>query len=848
MAGDPAAYAAKPSQLPNPVPGADAQASFADFAASAKLPQAPAAAAPPAGAAPSGGDDSFAAFAQGASGAPAPDATPGAAPAPTPAPVPSGQVDMGAELSDSWKKIKDMFSLPRGEMVKKMRENIAQGSAPASDKWLSATILNNTLAMPEQMKNLKMASLVNEGATQKEKFGVLAKQVGKENVQVGDDGSLNFRYPGEKEFRPLAPAGFEIFNDTVGNTRQLGKEAVLFPAEALAAWASGGNPYVVTGTRALLQGPANYIMDKVSEADAGVEHDQMRSRLVENLIDTGVEAGAGIILHKIAQAVPGTDSYAKSQARKAINEVNLMQQSKDLLADEQHLSASGIFQEVPGAMLGPEFQDQSIKFRADQIFPNDSNVMRKTSLAKDSAPFQNIQNAQVDNVVNMTENLFAKVAQYTGNDANATAERIGSIAQGLESAEGKAIGQFKAKAMQNLGNSKVPLSDDLKGQISQLASRLGFTPVIPEGAERVGYARPTTKQLQDLADNLGVASVPKLRAFTNILGEFLDKSSDGGMRIQDIEALMPKMKAAADIAERNGMEASAVWGKIMGSFRDYRRQAVMAGLPSELDQRGFSAVMDKFSQMRGASDTLKRTLEGDFTSNAIVQQVFNRGQSGLANLRAIKTLVTKDSPETWAALKQSWVDDMFRRYSTPGGATPYNFSGMQKELGSYGSSFLDEAFEGSGVSRKDVQALMNVAQNVQSTYRRAGAPMSLDEKTKQGVFNSLVGAMSGMHFKVVNGLQQALGVNVPGNPLHDILNPRDLATRLSNYNGTGSKSVIEKNVKKLIATARASAILPTALHQANFAVRNFSKQGLKNQIAPAGNVAPSSQQEEPEGP
>lgn len=853
MAGAPQAYAAKPSQLPNPVPGADQQSALDAFMAQQKPPAAAASASPEQGSAL----DSFMAQQGGASApAPQPDQKEGGTSigdvlmARPNQPGADGRVqgaltsyDPNAgpiqQISDGLHQLHDLFTLPREKMVQKIRENIAKGDAPAATSWLSATILNNTLAMPDQARNFQTASLVNEGASPKEKLGILEKQVGKDNVKVGSDGSLNFRYPGEKEFRPLAPPGFEILNDTLGNTRQMGKEAVMLPAEAIAAWASGGNPYVITATRAAMQAPANYAMDKVSELDAGAVHDPERSRLVENLIDTGVEAGAGIILHKIAQAVPGTTAYEKLQARKQLNEVNLLQQSKDLLADAQHLDNSGVFQKVPGAIVGPDLADQQITFRADQIFPNDAATLRKTAQVKDSPAFQNVQQAQVENVVNAAQNMFAKISGYTGNDAHAAAEGLSSVVQGLDQAEGKAIGAYRAKAMAQLGNNKLPVPQQLNQTAGQMLQQLGFTiRTTSDGGLR--YLPPD--DLKPLMGKLGITKMGDMRSFVNSLTDYAN-SAGTGLRISEIDRLVNTTGSLNVAANRNGGQIAGMWGQFTSGLRQFRRDAIGAGLVDDIDVRGFNAAMDKFSAMREASGNLQRVLDGDFTSNAIAQQVFSKGQNGLSNLRAIKTLVKDDAPETWAALKQSWVDDMFRRYSTPGSQVPFNFAGMQKELGSYGNSFLDEAFDGTGVTRKDVQSLMNIAQNIQTTYKKAGAPVGMDEKAKQGIFNSLVGALGGMHFKVVNGLQQALGVNIPGNPMKDVLDPRELANRLAHYNGPGDKSMIEQNVKKIIATSRAGAILPQALSQANYAIRNVVKNAAKKKVAPSTPIAPEDESE-----
>lgn len=877
MAGDPQAYAANPRQLANPVPGVAEQGSLDAFMAQQKVPNAPAqggtptpalaapqAAAPQQQAAAPGGDDSLDAFL--AKPGQFPSQPPGAPQLPEQDQHTAdkaaaqqgyirgvdGKMHPAQSLSDTlgagWKAVHDMMTLPREDMLKKMRENIASGEGDGGSKWLANAIVNNTIGMPDQVHDLDAQTIANVGRSGLAKQQLLEKQLGKGNVQVGSDGAISFRYPGEKEFRPLGGSpGLQILGDTVGNPRQMFKEVITDVPATLAGGiaygltggaGAGTVPGVMAGTRALMQTPANYILDKFEEAQ-GASHDANRSRLAENLMDTGVEAGFGALNTLVRYAIPGTDEFERRMQRKALNEVTLTEQAKDLALADAHVTNSGAFQSVDLGIVSPSLAGKKLTIRSDQLFQNDAQVMRDTALAAPTPQFQNVQTAQVNNVVEAVKNMSAKISQYVGGDASNDVERFSSIVKGIDTAEGKTIGSFRAKAMAQIGNEKLPVPQELQQQAAGMMQELGFTVRAGGDSGKLTYVPPA--DMRPLMGKFGITKMGDMRSFVNALQDYANTSGTG-LRIDEIDRLVNTTGNLNGAAGRIGGQVASSWGQFTGGLRQFRRDAIGAGLVNDIDIRGYNQAMDKFGALRDASNTVSKVLDGDFTSNAIVQQVFSKGQSGLENLRAVKTLVAEDAPQTWAALKQSWMDDMFRRYSNPKGPVPFNFAGMQKELASYGDTFLNEALDGSGVTRKDVSSLMLVAQSIQNTYRSAGAPAGLDEKAKQGLFNSAVGVLGGMHFKVVNGLQQAFGIGVPGNPLTEVFNPDKLALRLSKYTGPGDKAIIEDNVKQLMGTAAVVRGMPRALRAADYTMRNL----IKNKVEPKGTPAQAPEEEQPQ--
>ncbi len=737
------AYSARPSSLDNPVPGGDFDAAMQGLIGT-PVPAMPAA------------------------GAAAPP--PGAAPAPAPAAPQDNSFE--AAMSDLTSG-DPRYSSQSGDQLTNVSRDTTTGPT-----W----------------EGLKQKVISGLAANDTEKANYLRTQYGAENVRV-DKGAISFRKDPQAKWRKLDNEMLgTIGNFVLDQARNAITEVTMLPAEA-AGGAAGFLSGIETGpgafgtaalgaraARIAAVPAANAVADKVAAA-AGIPQDPNRSKLTENAIGMTAEAVLPVIGGKVAKYIPGTEAYAAAKKAGQKEVVALSSQSRDVAQAAQRLSEAGHLVPINGDAIG--VPGANVVLMGHQLNPHNPDLTALADQAKQLGKFINAQNGQAEGWSSALENNLMEIARRNGKGP-VPPEKLASVVTnavgGIEEAEGKAIGSFRAKAARTLGTQKLPLPQDLTQEAASLMKDLGFT--FRAKGDAVAVIPP--QDLKPLIGKLGITSTGDMRSVVNALSDFADSSGKGGLSLAETERLTRVIGNLNKTTGRSGGEISARWGSLTGELRQFRRSAVEAGLTDDTERKAFNSAMDDFSAIRGNVDTLKNVLKDDASAKAIVGNVFT-GKENLPKIRALKSLVAESNPEVWSALKEEWINQQLIKHSAGSTTDPFRYnaksflSSLDKQ---YGKEFMSEVLDdGVGPNSGTIRDLLKVGQRMQETYKLPKAD-DLNEKVKTGVMNSVIGVLADVKFKTLNGVMSLVGAaKDKENPLFELMTRDGIDKYVTAYPG-----------------------------------------------------------------
>lgn len=717
---------------------------------------------------------------------------------------------------EEWRRIRS------GDYENAYKQTAFRGTMPG-EKLLVATLLSNTVNLDQQLKQLPVAREVQRGSNENEQMRIAQKMLGKQNVRSAE-GTLEFRYPGDSQWRQLTRPGLELVTDVLGNSRQIAKEVALLPFEAAGGAVAG--PTGVAVGRAAGEFAANPFADMIMKDKTGVAPDEGRSRLTENLLDAGLDLLVPFTQYQVAKRIPGTVAWNAVQLKKGPSSVAPPQIIAQQIEAARRVNDSNLVQHVPGDLVGQPGVD--IALRLDQILPTDPKVLGMRATAANEVAFQAHQTAQAESLLDAVRSTLDNVAGSTSKTPRQLVMNLGSTIKQLDQAEGEAIGKFRMKALSQFGNRKLPVPEEINKRAADMMQNLGFAVKVKQGkgakASTLVFEPP--EDMKTVMGKFGFSNPGEARAFVNVLADFAE-ASQRGLNIQELEQsrkvvgnLMPK-------ARMIGGDVKREWGQFASDLRQYHRHAVKAGLDNDVDRAAYDSVMDRFSSIRENSQGLQDVLEKDMTAAAITKEIFGKGKDGLENLRAVKSLVKADAPDTWAALKQTWFDDMLNKHSRDQG-TGLDYRAMSKELNAYGPQFLSEVFDGSGIDLKTARDLMAYGKLLQNTYTKPGAAKTVSKKAEEALIQTGIGIMGRVYFKTVNGMQRALGIGLAGNPLNVLLNPKAIEEYVARHPTRINRQLATDNLKRLMGTASAQAMLSTATRALGQGAAISAQQGLRS--------------------
>lgn len=718
-----------------------------------------------------------------------------------------------------------------------------EGTPPGDDQFAQEP--GFIQANIEQFKPNNLVDRLQAGlaANDQEKTAFLQKKYGKENV-AQKNGKIYFRRDASEKLRPLDPATFELVSDIIPDfAREIVTETSMLPGEI--AGAAGGT--VAAGPAGAAGGAlmgrvasvpfANKVADSIA-AGMGVEADPSRNQRTENMIGMAVEGTLPIVgkaaLKQVAKRIPGTLAYKSAREAGEREVVALAKQSQEVLQAADALEKEGL----------------RLNLTLEQVQPDSPAVKKLTDKASrygESGAFLNKQQefaegagAAIDNTIKEVKRLVNPNGPVPGNKIG---QKITSVIDDLDRAEGERIGEFRRKALAATGNKKAPLPQGLNKNVKELMTELGFVPRTQRiqsytRGESLGMKTPSEdmaniklrdslmasrtgprselkpklieRQImvppKDLQSREGIQGLDasQLRSVVNVLNEYGQVMSRGGeARLTDVERLIKRMGPL-----NNKLRGSALggrWGAMTAELRQHRRGMIEAGLEKDIDKKLYNSAMDEFSLIRSNTENLQGLFDKDMSAKALTNYFFSPS-ADQARIESLKKILGDDAPAL-GALKEEWINELTKNHVNKAGSkTGFNSAAMLKDL-TKNEAVAKEIFgSGPGPNLDTVKNLLTVAERIESIQRTAKAE-SMSNDAKKGAIDVLLGWAGGIRFKMLNGAQRMLGVTTgEEKALFEVLNREGFEKYLANYKGKGDKRVIARNIEAMLSQYNAARV------------------------------------------
>jgi len=702
------------------------------------------------------------------------------------------------------------------------------------------------------------------GANDTEKLGFLKNKYGENNALM-KDGKIHFRRSEGEKFKKFDPETFELLNDIVADfSREIVQEASMVPGEVGGAiMGSAVAPGVGTAGgvalgRAASTPMANANADALARA-AGVPFDPQRNQRTENIMGMGIEAVlppvAGKVIGAIAKRLPGTAAYklAKEAGKKEV--IALSEQSNEVAKAVQFLESEGRAARIDGAAVG--VPGANVSLMGHHLNPDNPALQGLADTAASSPKFINAQTQLAQDWGASLQNTLTEIGRRNNPGPykpEKLAEAVTNAVFEVEKAEGKAIGQFKAKALVELKNERLPLNQQTVENVTGLLNQFGFRPALKEqrtvlrkGAKGVVPGQPTLSQgkqvtskvmqewrqpkdVKSLVGKMGLTSPGEIRAVTNQLNE-LAKGLENGMTIGRLEEVRNTIGALSQ--RLRGTQAGAAMGKLSKDLRQTYRQGIEAGLTDPFERKAFNEAMDEFTLIKGNIETLKGALDSEQSAKAIVKNIFT-GKENLQKVKAIKKL----SPESFAGLKEEWINQMLIDFSSRESKTGFKSGAFLDAIDKkYGKEFVHEVLnDGPGPGMETVRKLLMVNERIESQLKNKKVDQ-LSEGQKKSVMDILVGLVGGIKFKTTNGLSSLFtGMGKEEKALMEIMTRDGIDKYVASYPGKIDKQKVSSQLHDMLAQYRIMRMSYPKAAKGVDAAGSVLKRGAKREIINEGQV------------
>lgn len=678
----------------------------------------------------------------------------------------------------------------------------------------------------EQAKNVVTRIQAGLAANDTEKMMFLKKKFGEDNA-VMKNGKLYFRRaPGEK-LKPLDPETLELINDILPDfSREIITELAMLPGEGAGATlggfagaALGHLPGAAAGValggvagRILSVPFANAAADQAAEM-AGVPQDPNRDKTTENLIAMGFEGTMPVVGKSIGKAVtkriPGTVAYKAAKEAGEREIVALTKQSEEVAQAAHELNQMGRGATFNPATVG--MPGARVSLMGHQLSPDSPQLLASAARSKANPLYIKAENELAEGWGDSVRNTLTEIARKNNPGPlrpEMLASKVTNAVNDLRAAEGKAIGQFKSKAMQNLKNERQPLPPDMRGRVEELLREFNFSPRTKQSETRTKYFNglldrktktETTvwnppKDLSAVQGRLQLNDAGDVRAAVNALNE-VAKGLDTGLRPSDIERLRGVLGGLSD--SFYDKQAGQRFGQLSGDMRGLYKETIKKGLDDDFEKAAFESAMSEFSEMAGNVQTLKKVLNDDYSAKAIVRSFFT-GKENLAKIKAIKQL----SPESFSSLREHFVNELMIDYADRSAKTGLNSTGFLNALDKkYGKEFLNEVFEGGkGADLDTLRKGLLVTERIESMTKKT-SPELMSESQKKAAVDAASGWLLGIKSRMATGFVNLLTLGgKKDSALMDILTRDGIDKYVAQYPGrTADKKKLHEQFYNMLA-------------------------------------------------
>lgn len=599
----------------------------------------------------------------------------------------------------------------------------------------SNTTLGVDTDLGQQIRDLPVRIQANLAESDEAKLATLQKTLGVANVRK-KNGNIFYRRPGEKAFRELDPATFEVVNDLFSDFYRESIEGMFGAAGAVVGGGAGVAAGAPTGPGALATGAAgatagyglgtalgSLTADAIGELFLGVQRPDRAEGLEGALQRTGaaLEKGAFASLFKgFADKL-----LARKQSVEALKK--LAETPKEQVLRESVKQNIKTLDDLRTLGYTKTIGDTGIEVPTHQLVPHLPKVQQLATSVADEKAFLQAQKIASENIHASVLDLVEEAADLSRGRLKETVrsgvpgvksvsvEDINGLFNGVRRAEGALIEQFRNKASaETVKRFALPAPNTqtaLKGIFEQLGIR---TDVSYQNAKLL------FPDDDSLAQMLGTDSKAYINGLKKDLQKVFDLSTraGGGMKIDDLIGQSRLIGAKNEGARRVGGLYKKMIGQLSSALRaDSREQ--MGKLLDPEDAAAYAHSMKRFQNVAQSMDQLSSLLDDNVGLNVFAKGLVNKGKNGLPNLRAAKQFLLQEDPQKYKAVVGEYFEELALKHRDPDRVGGFNASGMRKELAGLGSEYLDELFpQGVGANKSLVLRSFDLADQVEKSILR----------------------------------------------------------------------------------------------------------------------------------
>lgn len=678
--------------------------------------------------------------------------------------------------------------------------------APDSDPNNGVDILRdnfNQLSPQNLIDRLKTGLAANDT----EKANFLKEKYGESNV-AEKDGKIYYRRDPKEKLRPLDPGTLEVVGDLLDFGRDAVTELAMLPGEV----GGGALGTAVAGPAGTVGGAiagrvasvpmANEVADRYATM-AGIPRDPSRDAGTENAIGMTAEAVLPVagkyVGRMIGKRIPGTVAYKEALEKGEKNIVALSRQSQEVKAASEALEQEGI----------------RTNLTLNQVQPDSPKIVKMAKNVEQEPQFLNAQKDFAEGYGQALESNLREIATRSAPAGSKIppeklAQGITNAVEAIDKAEGKAIGQFRAKAMANLKNKKTPIAPETQKLATDAMREMGFTqkkadlkvitrPGSLEGmanrgveapgqVTRINYIPPKDTSR---AYAYGLTDEGQAKSFIYALNDFGKVVSRGGeVRLTDLDSMVGKLGPLS--SKLRGTKAGSVIGQLQGELRTMRRQVIESGLSDETEKKLFNAAMDDFGMIRQNKEELTSILGRDMTAKTIVNQFF-KGGANKERVTALKKIVGTDSPE-WAGLKEEFVNQLLLKH-TSDGPTGFNSKALLNDIEkNYGTDFVREVLNDgkAGPNLDTIKNLLTVGKRIEAIQSGVKADQ-MSEQVKKAGAEGFFGLAVGSTYRMLKATASMAGLGgSKESAIMEVLNREGFEKYLQGYKGKNKGDLAKK--------------------------------------------------------
>lgn len=553
------------------------------------------------------------------------------------------------------------------------------GQAPTEDPSQDPRGTYGLSSLAAQFEQAPTRLQASFATTDKEKKFVLDRAYGAENVRKLDK-DADFEIKKDGKWRKFDSDNFELIGDTLDFAREAVGGLATEGATLLGLGAAGAEtvytggagapaaPGIVAGARALGAG-AGLATEDAIQAWYGIPRDQARSYAQEYALAATLGPIFGNLADRVGARIA---SRAASKASDALitAENKAMTTVDDIVGVSDELKKAGLITNVEGfdtALL------------PSQAAPLDINAKKTAEALGQTPKFQNFILKQGKMIGEGFDKIFDSIANFTGKKTDVgTGTGTINLIDNMEKFEGKLIGEFRDKAIEEAGDGLIPMPKT-KEAVQTLMTDLGYAP----------------GQKVEATDLAGKALIRQVDKFYNLLN-----GEGGRVSMKDLDTAYkeisrltkPYWKRADDLT---GSSLKTLWGAVRDDYSQGINVLLDEGTVNGFSKKSYQAALDRFSTIKNATSKLINVLKTDeISAEAFVNDVFRKGTNTLDKVNAVKTLIQNEQPEVWKDLVGTYFNSVIKKntdlvgdVSKPLGKT--DWGAAQKQILGLGDEVLN---------------------------------------------------------------------------------------------------------------------------------------------------------------